>query len=76
MLGGGAAALNTFEWQSDDGPRRPPLVSKVTDVTLRAGRRVRLETPGGGGWGDPAGRDRDRAARDRRLGYVTDGDKA
>ena len=72
VAGGGPGALNTFTWEADDGPRRPPLVSKVTDVTLRAGRRVRLETPGGGGWGDPAGRDAGAAARDRRLGYVTD----
>jgi len=70
--GGGSGALNRFAWQADDGDRSPPLVSKVTDVTLRAGRRVRLETPGGGGWGPPEQRDAAAATRDLRLGYVTD----
>jgi len=32
---------------------------------------VRLETPGGGGFGDPAERDPARVARDVRLGYVS-----
>ncbi len=73
VLGGGPAALNRFAWQGDDGWAEPPMASKVTDVKLRAGRRVRLETPGGGGWGDPAERDPDAAARDVRLGYVTVG---
>ncbi len=71
VAGGGSGALNRFMWQGDDGDQSPPLVSKVTDVTVRAGRRVRLETPGGGGWGLPAARDPAAAARDRRLGYVT-----
>ncbi len=69
--GGGCAALNRFHWQTDDGEASPPLASKVTDVKIRAGQRVRLETPGGGGWGDPLARDPARIARDVRLGYVT-----
>jgi N-methylhydantoinase B len=32
---------------------------------------VRLETPGGGGFGDPATRDPQRVVRDVRLGYVS-----
>jgi N-methylhydantoinase B len=40
-------------------------------VKIKAGQRVRLETPGGGGWGDPAKRDPAAIERDRRLGYVT-----
>jgi N-methylhydantoinase B len=47
------------------------MVSKVTDVRVKAGERVRLETPGGGGFGHPAERDRDALQRDLRLGYVT-----
>jgi len=71
VAGGGAAALNRFTWETDDGERSPPMVSKVTDVSLRAGQRVRLETPGGGGWGDPARRNRAAVARDVALGYVS-----
>jgi N-methylhydantoinase B len=32
---------------------------------------VRLETPGGGGWGAPEARDAQAGARDLALGYVT-----
>jgi len=70
VSGGGVAALNRFTWWQDGQPLTPPMVSKVTDVQLRAGSRVRLETPGGGGWGDPGARSADAAARDVRLGYV------
>jgi N-methylhydantoinase B len=71
VLGGGAAALNRFAWQDGDAMRAPELVSKVTNVELRAGQCVRLETPGGGGWGDPALRDAAAVQRDVALGYVT-----
>jgi N-methylhydantoinase B len=71
VAGGGPAALNRFSWDAGEGERTPKLVSKVTDVFLPAGRRVRLETPGGGGWGAPEGRDQAAAARDEALGYVT-----
>ncbi|PWC37763.1 hydantoinase B/oxoprolinase family protein [Azospirillum sp. TSO35-2] len=70
VAGGGPAALNRFVWQSDEGERSPPLASKITDVRIRDGQRVRLETPGGGGWGDPRRRDPDSVARDVRLGYL------
>lgn len=68
--GGGSAALNRFSWETAEGRRTPPMVSKITDIQLGAGQSVRLETPGGGGWGDPALRDPAASARDARLGYV------
>jgi N-methylhydantoinase B len=71
VAGGGPAAFNLFHWQADDGEHSPPLVSKVTDVEIRAGQRVRLETPGGGGWGDPKARPPEQVARDVRLGLLT-----
>jgi N-methylhydantoinase B len=69
--GGKSAALNRFVYQTDGGERTPPLVSKVTDIRIVAGQHVRLETPGGGGFGDPLTRDPLRVARDVELGYVT-----
>lgn len=69
--GGGPAALNRFHWQTADGEASPPLASKVTDVKIAQGQRVRLETPGGGGWGDPLARDPARVAYDVRLGYLS-----
>jgi N-methylhydantoinase B len=69
--GGGTAALNRFVYETDAGERTPPLVSKITDIHIKPGQKVRLETPGGGGFGDPAARDPARVARDVRLGYVS-----
>lgn len=50
------------------------LPSKVSGVKLQAGDRVRLETSGGGGWGDPARRDAAAAKADLAAGYVTRND--
>lgn len=69
--GGGAAALNRFVYDTDSGAATPPLTSKITDVKIRRGQKVRLETPGGGGFGNPAERDPALVARDVRLGYVS-----
>ena len=71
VAGGGAAAVNVFSWDAGQGRRSPELVSKVTGVFLPAGHRLRLETPGGGGWGDPAARDAQAVARDKALGYCS-----
>ncbi|MFY8039614.1 MAG: hydantoinase B/oxoprolinase family protein [Bosea sp. (in: a-proteobacteria)] len=71
--GGGPAALNTFTWDSDEGPRTAPMASKVTGVRLKQGQRLRLETPGGGGWGDPTKRSPDAIARDIRQELVSPG---
>jgi N-methylhydantoinase B len=71
VLGGEPGALNRVAFEQDDGWHEPALVSKLTDVTLRRGQRVRLETPGGGGFGDPGERDPAASARDLELGYVS-----
>ena len=69
--GGKEAALNRFVYATDDGEATPPLVSKITGVRIRRGQKVRLETPGGGGFGDPLTREPERVVRDVRLGYVS-----
>lgn len=69
--GGQVAALNRFVYDTDRGEATPPLVSKVTDIRIRRGQKVRLETPGGGGFGDPAARDPQCVVRDVKLGYVS-----
>ena len=71
VAGGQPGALNRFTWQTEQGEASPPLLSKVTGITLRAGHRLRLETPGGGGWGDPRERSGAAIARDIALGYVS-----
>ncbi|SEE83455.1 N-methylhydantoinase B [Rhizobiales bacterium GAS191] len=68
--GGGSAALNRFTFETEGGEASPPLASKVTGVKIRKGQKVRLETPGGGGFGDPRMREPRKVLRDLRLGYV------
>ena len=69
--GGGDAALNRFAYQTHGDWQAPPMVSKMVGIGLAHGQRVRLETPGGGGYGPPQDRDPARVARDVALGYVT-----
>jgi N-methylhydantoinase B len=70
VLGGGDGGRNVVAFEQDDGWHTPPLGSKVVGVALRRGQRIRLESPGGGGWGDPAARDPQAAAQDARMGYL------
>jgi N-methylhydantoinase B len=69
--GGKTAALNRFVYETDDGEMTPPLVTKISDIRIRQGQKVRLETPGGGGFGDPTTREPERVIRDVRLGYIS-----
>jgi len=72
IAGGGEAALNVFRYQQDGQWRTPPMRSKMLGIQLQRGDRVRLETPGGGGYGDPAGRSTAAREQDRKMGYVGD----
>ena len=59
----GHSAVGAHSWvESPDGSRRE-LPTKV-HTTLDRGEQLVVETPGGGGWGDPAGRDRAAIERD------------
>jgi N-methylhydantoinase B/oxoprolinase/acetone carboxylase alpha subunit len=69
-LAGGAAAAASALYLIRDG-QREALRSKVTNVMLKKGDVVRLETSGGGGFGEPMMRARDMVERDVRLGYVS-----
>jgi N-methylhydantoinase B len=71
VVGGGDAAANRFIYEQTDGEHSPPMVSKMIGIRITQGQKVRLETPGGGGYGDPALRDPQAVSRDVRLGYVT-----
>ncbi|HUS53725.1 MAG TPA: hydantoinase B/oxoprolinase family protein [Thermohalobaculum sp.] len=71
VAGGGTAAMTRFTYPQDGVPATPPLASKIVDVPLERGQRVRLETPGGGGYGDPAERSPAAIQCDIALGFVT-----
>ena len=71
VAGGHAAALNRFAYQHAGGEHTPPMASKMVGIRLERGRRVRLETPGGGGYGDPFERDPEAVLADVRRGFVS-----
>ncbi|MDG1008976.1 MAG: hydantoinase B/oxoprolinase family protein [Amylibacter sp.] len=75
VVGGSHAAKNVFTYEGKDGPEHPKMVSKVVGVQLKRGQSVRIDTPGGGGYGPPAERSAEARSNDLLLGYVT-GDKA
>ncbi|MDC0563866.1 hypothetical protein OAP51_03575, partial [Alphaproteobacteria bacterium] len=54
-----------------DGKKTPELVSKITGIKLKKGQRVRLETPGGGGYGKATERPKSLHENDVAQGYVT-----
>jgi N-methylhydantoinase B len=72
VVGGDDGALNEFCYpDGNGGETSPPMVSKMVGIHLDQGQRVRLKTPGGGGYGDPLTRDAQAVAEDVRLGYVS-----
>jgi len=76
VVGGQEGAKNLFFYDSEDedavgGKKSPPLVSKVTGISLKKGQRVRLETPGGGGYGSVQDRTKEQYENDLKQGYVT-----
>jgi N-methylhydantoinase B len=71
VAGGGPAALNRFVWDGDGGPQEAPMASKITGVKLAAGQKLRIETPGGGGWGDAHQRHPNAVASDVRNEFIS-----
>ena len=76
VVGGEEGAKNKFYFDIDDKKqtkKSPPLISKITGINLKRGQRVRLETPGGGGYGTFSERSKELNANDLKQGYVTKG---
>jgi N-methylhydantoinase B len=69
LAGGEPAAPSALYLIRDDTPQALP--SKVTNMMLRKGDIVRLETSGGGGFGEAKLRARASVARDIHLGFVS-----
>ncbi|MFZ9989003.1 MAG: hydantoinase B/oxoprolinase family protein [Burkholderiaceae bacterium] len=76
IAGGGEGALNVFSYSQGGQVRRPPMVSKMVGIELKQGDRVRLETPGGGGYGQANKRTAEAVTYDTTNGYVAPGEKA
>jgi N-methylhydantoinase B len=71
VCGGGDAAMNGFRFEQSDGWHEAPMASKMVGIRLKRGQRLRIESPGGGGYGPASERDPAKIAEDVRLGYVT-----
>ena len=68
MQGGHDGATGYLEVVSPDGTRLPALKASMQ---LKAGDRVKVETGGGGGFGDPRRRDRTKVKEDLEKGYIS-----
>jgi len=52
-------------------PEARELPTLADNIMLKRGDVIRIESAGGGGWGDPFARDPAAVARDVRTGYVS-----
>jgi N-methylhydantoinase B len=75
-LGGGDGAVNEVTVIRGEETYTPEHLSKEQDIPLGPGDRVRVKTPGGGGYGDPAERNEALVAEDVRLGRYSAADAA
>lgn len=70
-LGGRDGKVNRVTVWQDGNPMTPEHLSKAQDIPMKPGDRVRVRTPGGGGYGDPLTRDPALVAEDVRLERYT-----
>ncbi len=64
-------AANTVDWRTIDDAFGKVSPSKWSNVTIAPGDRIRFQTPGGGGWGEPRERLPERVAEDLAEGYIS-----
>ena len=77
VAGASSGAANRFTVIRDGSTIEPsPVPGKVGDFPLEAGDVVRMETSGGGGYGDPLARAPERVRADVALGYLDRGQAA
>lgn len=70
-LAGGHAGRPGAYIINPGGSHERRLPSKCAAVSLKRGDLLRIETPGGGGFGDPQERDREAVAADLRSGHIS-----
>lgn len=59
------------DWKTVSELFGKPSPSKFANVPIARGDRIRISSPGGGGWGDPAERDRQSVVDDVLDGWIT-----
>ncbi|TWG92062.1 N-methylhydantoinase B [Mesorhizobium sp. J18] len=70
VSGGGPAAPNKVEFETDGRRWVPPMRSKATKVPVRPGDAFHLASPGGGGFGEPLERDPALVEEDLNDGLI------
>jgi N-methylhydantoinase B len=70
LFGGEPGACNEIRIIRDDATETLPHVSKGADIPLKAGEKVEVRTPGGGGYGPATERSAELRERDARRGYT------
>jgi N-methylhydantoinase B len=70
IFGGGPGAMGRFVHKTDGGERT--LDIKPSGITVKAGERIVVETPGAGGYGPPAERDPAALEEDMRSGKFSE----
>ena len=69
VLGGEAGQPNRIEIQQGGRTFVPVHLSKDQDIQLRRGDVINVQTPGGGGYGNPSDRSAKLMAKDVKHGY-------
>ena len=69
VLGGEAGQPNRIEIQQSGRTFVPVHLSKDQDIQLRMGDVINVQTPGGGGYGNPSDRSAKLMAKDVKHGY-------
>ena len=72
IFGGKPASLNIFSYEKGKSWVQPPLGFKMCAINLPKGKAVRLETPGGGGYGFTKNRSKKAIAADVSRGLVSE----
>jgi N-methylhydantoinase B len=71
ILGGEDGVPHRYTLHSEGWPPRA-IKTKEVGLIVQPGDVLILESGGGGGWGDPAQRNRDAVERDIENGFVTE----
>ncbi len=71
VAGGGPAMVGEVAFCRDGREERPRQLTKADGVALRPGDTVRIQSPGGGGYGNPLDREPSLVARDVERQYIT-----
>ena len=71
MLGGLDGAKTEIFIQRGNERYVPPHITKDANVPIRSGDRIRISTPGGGGYGNPLERDLELVVEDVRNEFIS-----